>query len=181
MRNDNPAQNQNQIYDQAPNNYNQQPQGMPQGMPSQGYYSESAPPIPPDQYYQNQNGQSYNQPPMNGHSFQQPSNGYLLSRVISSKRKALFIGINYFKTKSELRGCIADVKNVHDWLIANYGFHEICILTDDSNDPRGQPTRQNMINGMKWLVRDACPGDSFFFHYSGHGSRVKDQGAFSYC
>jgi uncharacterized caspase-like protein len=68
------------------------------------------------------------------------------------------------------------VKNVHDWLIANYGFHEICILTDDSTDPRGQPTRKNITNGMKWLVRDARPGDAFFFHFSGHGSRVRDQG-----
>jgi AMMECR1 domain-containing protein len=96
------------------------------------------------------------------------------------KRKALFIGINYFRTRSELRGCIADVKNVHNWLTANYGFHEICILTDDSTDPRGQPTRKNMINGMKWLVRDARPGDAFFFHFSGHGSRVRDQGNQSY-
>jgi hypothetical protein len=28
---------------------------------------------------------------------------------------------------------------------------------------------------MTWLVSNAQPGDSFFFHFSGHGSRVKDK------
>ena len=77
-------------------------------------------------------------------------NGYvLLTLTPKSKRRALFIGINYFGTSSELRGCIADVKNVHAWLVATYAFKEICILTDDCQDPRGMPTRQNIINGMK--------------------------------
>jgi AMMECR1 domain-containing protein len=35
----------------------------------------------------------------------------------NAKKKALFVGINYFGTSSELRGCIADVKNIHDWLV----------------------------------------------------------------
>jgi hypothetical protein len=27
---------------------------------------------------------------------------------------------------------------------------------------------------MNWLVRDAKPHDSLFFHYSGHGGQAKD-------
>lgn len=27
---------------------------------------------------------------------------------------------------------------------------------------------------MQWLVRDARPGDSLFFHYSGHGGQAAD-------
>jgi len=31
-----------------------------------------------------------------------------------------------------------------------------------------------MIDAMKWLVKDAKPHDSLFFHYSGHGGQIKD-------
>lgn len=27
---------------------------------------------------------------------------------------------------------------------------------------------------MQWLVKDAQPNDSLFFHYSGHGGQTKD-------
>lgn len=27
---------------------------------------------------------------------------------------------------------------------------------------------------MQWLVKDAKPNDSLFFHYSGHGGQTKD-------
>lgn len=36
------------------------------------------------------------------------------------------------------------------------------------------PSRSNMIQAMQWLVRDAQPGDTLFFHYSGHGGQTKD-------
>ena len=65
-------------------------------------------------------------------------------------------------------------------------------LTDDSPNPRQQPTRANILDAMHWLVTKACPHDSLFFHCmlfvpvacsygahvvaldSGHGSQVKD-------
>lgn len=48
------------------------------------------------------------------------------------------------------------------------------MLTDDSKNPREQPTRQNILDAMRWLVRNAKPHDSLFFHYSGHGGQTKD-------
>eukprot|EP00568_Trieres_chinensis_P013222 CAMPEP_0183315588 /NCGR_PEP_ID=MMETSP0160_2-20130417/52295_1 /TAXON_ID=2839 ORGANISM="Odontella Sinensis, Strain Grunow 1884" /NCGR_SAMPLE_ID=MMETSP0160_2 /ASSEMBLY_ACC=CAM_ASM_000250 /LENGTH=69 /DNA_ID=CAMNT_0025481189 /DNA_START=47 /DNA_END=253 /DNA_ORIENTATION=+ len=45
------------------------------------------------------------------------------------------------------------------------------VLTDDT---ACKPTRANIIGGMKWLVKNAAPGDSLFFHYSGHGGHVED-------
>ena len=48
------------------------------------------------------------------------------------------------------------------------------ILTDDQRDPQYQPTRENIIEGMLWLVEGARPNDSLFFHYSGHGSQSTD-------
>jgi hypothetical protein len=37
------------------------------------------------------------------------------------------------------------------------------------------PTRQNILASMQWLVQGAQPGDSLFFHYSGHGGSVRDR------
>lgn len=48
------------------------------------------------------------------------------------------------------------------------------MLTDDAANPRQIPTRANMIAAMQWLVRDAQPNDSLFFHYSGHGGQTPD-------
>eukprot|EP00668_Euglena_longa_P040724 GGOE01053618.1.p1 GENE.GGOE01053618.1~~GGOE01053618.1.p1 ORF type:complete len:455 (+),score=79.26 GGOE01053618.1:27-1367(+) len=95
----------------------------------------------------------------------------------SGRKKALLIGINYFGTRAQLRGCINDVKNMRD-LLASYGFpcdgQSMVVLTDDARDHRFMPTRRNMENAMQWLVSGAQPGDILFFHYSGHGAQQRD-------
>lgn len=48
------------------------------------------------------------------------------------------------------------------------------ILTDDQQNPMSQPTKQNILRAMHWLVKDARPNDSLFFHYSGHGGQTPD-------
>lgn len=49
------------------------------------------------------------------------------------------------------------------------------LLTDDASDPRSIPTRENMLDAMRWLVRGARADDALFFHYSGHGGQVRDR------
>ncbi|ODV63035.1 caspase family protein, partial [Ascoidea rubescens DSM 1968] len=93
----------------------------------------------------------------------------------SGKKKALIIGINYTGTKYQLKGCINDAHNVKKFLLRNgYSQENMVILTDTDPNPRSVPTRKNMLDAMCWLVKDASPNDSLFFHYSGHGSQVKD-------
>jgi hypothetical protein len=55
----------------------------------------------------------------------------------------------------------------------NFGYQrdDMVILTDDQQNPMSQPTKQNILRAMHWLVKDAQPNDSLFFHYSG-GSYV---------
>ncbi|KAF7791163.1 hypothetical protein EIP86_002174 [Pleurotus ostreatoroseus] len=91
--------------------------------------------------------------------------------------KAVKIGINYTGTREELRGCVNDAKNVRKFLMRhfNYKSEDIVLLTDDATDSRLIPTKQNMLNAMHWLVHNAHPHDALFFHYSGHGSQVKDE------
>jgi len=99
--------------------------------------------------------------------------GFTLSNC-SGNRKALFIGINYFGTNAELRGCINDVRNVSELFCRKYNFNNCLYLTDEQQDPEKKPTYNNIIEGMKWLVQGAKQGDSLFFHYSGHGGTARD-------
>ncbi|KAF8553528.1 hypothetical protein OG21DRAFT_1414139 [Imleria badia] len=103
------------------------------------------------------------------------SAGHQYSRC-TGRKKALCIGINYIGQKRALNGCINDIKNVKRFLTRQWGFKEgdIVMLMDQTTNPRQMPTRANMIDAMKWLVKDARPHDSLFFHYSGHGGQISD-------
>ncbi|KAI9049759.1 hypothetical protein LZ554_005910 [Drepanopeziza brunnea f. sp. 'monogermtubi'] len=94
----------------------------------------------------------------------------------AGRRKALLIGINYFGQSGELRGCINDVRNVSSYLTQSFGYRreDMVILTDDSQEPMGQPTKENILRAMNWLVQGSQPNDSLFFHYSGHGGQTED-------
>lgn len=94
----------------------------------------------------------------------------------TGRRKALLVGINYFGQRGQLRGCINDVRNMSAYLVEHFGYkrEDMVILTDDQQNPMSQPTKQNILRAMHWLVKDAKPNDSLFFHYSGHGGQTKD-------
>ncbi|KAJ1523079.1 Ca(2+)-dependent cysteine protease, partial [Nowakowskiella sp. JEL0078] len=104
--------------------------------------------------------------------------GYGSGSSCMGTKKALFVGINYFGSDSELKGCINDVKNVKAFIISRYGFRDdpnlMLTLTDDQQPWQFKPTRANIIAGINWLVQGVRPGDSLFFHFSGHGSQQKD-------
>ncbi|OJZ84051.1 hypothetical protein ASPFODRAFT_49548 [Aspergillus luchuensis CBS 106.47] len=124
--------------------------------------NHSAPPPPPSEPV------SFGQGAPQGYNFQ-------YSRC-TGKRKALLIGINYFNQKGQLRGCINDVKNMSTYLNQNFGYarEDMVLLTDDQQNPMSQPTKANILRAMHWLVKDAQPNDSLFFHYSGHGGQTPD-------
>lgn len=107
------------------------------------------------------------------HQVQQPFFQY---SQCTGKRKALCIGVNYIGQSGELRGCHNDAKNLRNFLCRQYGYRDedIVMLTDDAPNPRMIPTKENIIHAMQWLVNNAQPNDSLFFHYSGHGGQTKD-------
>lgn len=125
--------------------------------------------------YHQANGQL--QVPSGAQSFGNNSNMTFQYSNCTGKKKALLVGINYFGSRNELRGCINDVKNMSQFLNQYYGYSydDMVMLTDDQQDYNRIPTRQNIINAMQWLVRDARPNDSYFFHISSHGGLVPDQ------
>lgn len=115
------------------------------------------------------------QPPQQMQSIQGIENAFQYSQC-TGRRKALLIGINYIGTKNQLRGCINDAHNMFNFLTTRYGYRadDIVMLTDDQQDTVRLPLRANIIRAMQWLVKDAQPNDSLFFHYSGHGGQTKD-------
>ncbi|KAL6149976.1 Ca(2+)-dependent cysteine protease [Exserohilum turcicum] len=124
--------------------------------------NHNAPPPPPT------GAQNFGQGAPNGYSFQYSA--------CNGRRKALLIGINYFGQRGQLRGCINDVKNMSTYLNEFFGYkrEDMVTLTDDQQNPMSQPTKANILRAMHWLVKDARPNDSLFFHYSGHGGQTKD-------
>lgn len=98
------------------------------------------------------------------------------------RRTAFLVGINYVNTDNELNGCYNDVVNVAQYLRTVLGYvapGAISILTDGNRNVSGTasalpPTRQNILAGMTALVADMVAGDEAVFHFSGHGSLVRD-------
>ena len=90
------------------------------------------------------------------------------------RRKALIVGINYYGQRGQLNGCCNDSNCLQHLFTTKFGLQQqdIVRLTDDQHgksNPAYLPTKQNILNGMRWLVSDVRPGDTLFFTYSGHG------------
>ena len=102
------------------------------------------------------------------------------SSIRPPRRTALLVGINYRDTENELNGCYNDVVNVAHYLrtVLGYPASSVSVLTDGN---RGStfpasvaPTRQNILAGMATLVSGMVAGDEAVFHFSGHGTLVRD-------
>ena len=141
--------------------YGAPPQGN-YGAPPQGGYGGNYGAPPPG---------NYGAPPQQGYG--QPQAAYRAEAGRGNK-KAVLIGINYLRhQRGRLKGCINDVKNMEGFL-QQRGFNSanMRVLTDDLQDSSRQPTKANILRDLRWLVQGAQPGDSLFFHFSGHGSYV---------
>ncbi|KAB5578840.1 metacaspase-1 [Coniochaeta sp. 2T2.1] len=152
----------------------------PPGLDPYGYPNQQRQNAPPANYppRQQQNNYTVHAPPTGAQEFGHGApQGYTFQYSnCTGRRKALLIGINYFGQKGELRGCINDTKNVSNFLMERYGYkrEDMVILTDDQSNPVLQPTKDNIIRAMKWLVADAQPNDALFLHFSGHGGQTED-------
>ena len=98
-------------------------------------------------------------------------NATIISEPISLSRKALLIGMNYPGTPYKLSGCINDINIIEKLLIEKFNFQSIVKLHDSSSI---LPTKINILLQLKLLLNQSKSGDVLFFHYSGHGSQIKD-------
>ncbi|KAJ0130340.1 putative oxidoreductase EphD [Fusarium oxysporum f. sp. albedinis] len=158
----------------------QPPFGYQQHPPQQQYYSGPPPQQqqygghyqqgPPQPDYGSRPGGAPAPPPTAPQQFGHgaPNSYNFRYSNCTGRRKALLIGINYFNQRGQLRGCINDVRNMTAYLSEQVGYkrEDMVILTDDQQNPMSQPTKQTILRAMHWLVEDAQPNDSLFFHYS---------------
>ncbi len=92
-------------------------------------------------------------------------------------KKALLVGINYNSIPQiKLNGCISDVINMANTLqdAFDYSSSDITMLRDDVSSPSMLPTRANILNTLNTLVNQSASYSEIWFHYSGHGSQIKD-------
>lgn len=86
-------------------------------------------------------------------------------------RRALLIGINYLGTSNQLEGCINDINNVGSYLFNMRKYNSFMVLTDNT---RVKPTKANILQAFNILFTNVRAGDELWFHYSGHGSLMRD-------
>ncbi|CAN6346328.1 unnamed protein product [Urochloa humidicola] len=102
-----------------------------------------------------------------------------MGQAAMGRKRAVLVGINYVGREDELvelKGCLNDVSRMRRCLVERFGFDgaDIRVLADaDPSTP--PPTGANIRRELERLVGDARPGDTLFFHYSGHGVRLPSE------
>ncbi|EIM89362.1 uncharacterized protein STEHIDRAFT_109563 [Stereum hirsutum FP-91666 SS1] len=93
------------------------------------------------------------------------------------RKRALLVGICYKGAEvwPELEGPWHDVRQMRELLLNTYGYTEedIVIMTDEQpvHEASRVPTRKNLRQEMCKLSKDARPGDTLVFMYSGHSDQ----------
>src|SRR3990172_1547877 len=87
------------------------------------------------------------------------------------KKLALLIGIDNYEKVNDLDGCVNDIQNMKALLRDKFGFEESSIEVMVNE----QATRKAILDAFQQhLIAQAKQGDLVVFHYSGHGSQMKD-------
>jgi len=93
--------------------------------------------------------------------------------VSGPSKKALLVGINKYRPEldANLRGCVNDIENIRHLLITYFGFNpdNIRVIIDE------RATQASILDRLHWLIDEAVSGDELVFHFSGHGSQVRDR------
>ncbi|MCH5376079.1 MAG: caspase family protein, partial [Planctomycetes bacterium] len=78
--------------------------------------------------------------------------------------KAVLFGINDYKSISDLRGCVNDVRNDQSLLVDVFDFPSpnVRVFTDR------EVTKDRIRKQWRWLLDNASEGDRLVFHFSGH-------------
>eukprot|EP00755_Sulcionema_specki_P019378 Sspe_Gene.69308::Locus_40859_Transcript_1_1_Confidence_1.000_Length_2935::g.69308::m.69308 len=89
--------------------------------------------------------------------------------MVLGASKTLLVGVNYYGQPFQLSEPAQDVRTMHRFL-QRRGFNaQLRVLCD--NNPKAMPTRANILSSLRWLARDAVPGDSLFLMLMGHGAK----------
>lgn len=90
----------------------------------------------------------------------------------SPRKKALLVGINKYRLgDNDLQGCVNDTETMHSLLVNQFKFNpeNIRVLVDE------RAIKREILKRLEWLLTGYKMGDELVFHYSGHGSQVRDR------
>ncbi|MDX2229911.1 MAG: caspase family protein [Leptolyngbyaceae cyanobacterium bins.349] len=93
----------------------------------------------------------------------------------TSRKLALLVGVNDYPDRiPKLKGCLTDVELQRELLVHRYGFNPKDIMVVSDNETL-KPNRATILEAFQThLINQAKPGDVVVFHFSGHGSLVRD-------
>lgn len=100
-----------------------------------------------------------------------------LPTTARGRKQALVIGCNYSRSKAPLTGCSNDAWNIQCLLrhSLRYAEDQVLSLIESSptcpTPPSRQPTKSNIIAGIRWLTKNAVAGDNLLFFFSGYGTQ----------
>jgi exonuclease VII large subunit len=100
-----------------------------------------------------------------------PSQEVVISEK-KGKQRAYLFGLNYPGTENELRGCVPDVKLMSSILKGKFGYNpdDVHVYTDA--ELIGE---KDILDYLSEGIVGLESGDFLFFHYSGHGTQVRDR------
>lgn len=93
-------------------------------------------------------------------------------------KKALLVGIRYLGSESELGGCWNDIAQMHGILRGvTLHYDDVVIMTDYPQNVGtvNYPSTKNFTDMVSKILKSLKSGDTFFLHYSGHGTQVTDR------
>lgn len=103
----------------------------------------------------------------------------------------ILIGLNFYIRDRPLRGCVRDVEAIKQYIQVGHQTDDldVSLLTatgPSATDPARPseegdrlPTHDNVVNCLMKVLKLSRPGDTVYFHFSGHGTRIPHTGAFA--
>ncbi|KAL0042184.1 hypothetical protein WJX77_005579 [Trebouxia sp. C0004] len=88
-------------------------------------------------------------------------------------KRALVVGCNYPGSPHQLAGCANDASSICSLLREVFEYKPQNMLMMVDSDPQAlSPTGANIKAELTRLVGLTLPGDTLFFHFSGHGTQI---------
>ncbi len=106
-----------------------------------------------------------------------PSRGTKKNRIHKGELTTLLIGINYQGSQYELENCVHDIEHVQKYLLKPYlhaRSQNTILMTDFRRGTKYYPTAANIRARFKEFVNKLNKTKHGYFHYSGHGSYIRD-------
>ncbi|XP_076945821.1 metacaspase-1-like [Bidens hawaiensis] len=93
------------------------------------------------------------------------------------RKRAVLCGITYNNHIKKLEASVHNVRSMQRLLVNKLRFPNasIRVLTEEESDSNSIPTKGNIQAALEWLVQGCQPGDSLFFYYAGHATRIPDK------